>query len=201
MDINNQPDFFDDIDFDSLDSDIDFDQSAACAEPFIEYDNRRYSCSFTGHRQLSQQERFMLMPKLKSVILYLINCGVKEFHAGGAEGFDTLAAGVVHEISKERDDIRLILELPYKRSGFEKGNSRDNHIRSFIMDVADEINYHGEKPKNYEEAVKMLYKRNRVLIDKSHYCVCFLKTKSGGTAYTVNYASLHDTSIINLAEN
>ncbi len=201
MDINNQPDFFDDIDFDNLDSYIDFDESAACAEPFIEYDNRRYSCSFTGHRKLSRHERFVLMPKLKSVILYLISCGVKEFHAGGAEGFDTLAAGVVHEISKTHRDIKLIIELPYKRSGNEKSSSRDSHMRSFILDVADEVNCHGEKPKSYEEAVKMLYKRNRVLVDKSHYCVCYLKTKSGGTAYTVNYAAIRDTSIFNLAEN
>lgn len=193
---------FDEDFFDSLDSDIEYDSSALSAEPCFDYDSKRTSCTFTGHRILSPEETTHLVPKLKSTVLYLISLGVKEFHCGGAMGFDTLAATVVYDISREHDEIRLILDLPYENQN--KGWS-DTHKRfyDFIKSKAHEINIHGENPKNREQAVKFLLSRNRLMIDKSHYCVCYLKdteSKKGGTSYTVNYAKLHDLHIINLAQ-
>ncbi len=191
--------FVDDDFFEISDADIEYDLSAVSSEPYFEYDNKRFSCSFTGHREISPQERASLLPRLKSTVLYLVSQGVKEFHCGGALGFDTLAASVVFDISREHEGIKLILELPYEnQSG--KWDDSQKRIYEFIKSKAYEINIHGEKPKNREQAVKQLLNRNRVLIDKSHYCVCFLKKKSGGTLYTVNYAKLHDVQIINLAE-
>lgn len=188
--------------FDISDADIEFDLSAISAEPYFEYDNKRVSCSFTGHRVLSDTERSSLLPSLKSTILYLISQGVTEFHCGGALGFDTLAASVVFDVSREHKGTKLILELPYEKQA-EKWSDKDKRFYEFIKSKANEINTHFPNPKNKEEAVKALLARNRIMIDKSHYCVCFLKNaeaKRGGTAYTVNYAKLHDVQIINLAE-
>ena len=169
-------------------------------EVFCDYDTRRRSCSFTGHRVLSSKEIHELLPKLRSTVMYLVSQGVTEFHAGGAEGFDTLAAGVVHEISMSRKEIRLVLELPYEKTfSHLKKNAREKRFYDFIKEVADQVNVHGEKPSCKHDAVKYLYKRNRVLMDKSYYCVCFLKEETGGTAYTVNYAKNLDCEIINLA--
>ncbi len=184
------------------DADIEFDLSAVSAEPYFEYDNKRVSCSFTGHRKLSTEETRNLVPKLKSTLLYLISLGVREFHCGGAIGFDTLAATVVYDISREHKDIRLILELPYEEQcrGWSETHRR---FYDFVKSKAHEINIHSNNPKNREQAVKSLLSRNRLMIDKSHYCVCYLRdtnAKKGGTAYTVNYAKLHDVQIINLAE-
>ena len=36
-----------------------------------------------------------------------------------------------------------------------------------------------------------MHKRNRHLVDNSSRCICFLTEKTGGTFYTVNYASEH----------
>ena len=36
-----------------------------------------------------------------------------------------------------------------------------------------------------------MHKRNRHLVDNSSRCICFLNEKTGGTFYTVNYASEH----------
>ncbi len=194
--------FFDEYVFDISDSDIEFDLSAISAEPYFEYDNKRYSCSFTGHRILSAEERKSLLPSLKSTVLYLISLGVKEFHCGGALGFDTLAASVVFDISREHPEIKLILELPYTNQS-AKWNENDKRIYEFLKSKANETNIHSDNPKNKEQAVKALLSRNRIMIDKSHYCVCFLRnneSKKGGTVYTVNYAKLHDVQLINLAE-
>lgn len=172
-----------------------------CCEPFYESDQRRKSCSFTGHRDLSVKETRKLLPKLRSTILYLISQGVTEFHAGGAEGFDTLAAGVVHEISRTHEGVRLVLELPYERSfSRDTDTSQKKRFYEYIKSVADEVNIHGKKPTGKLEAVECLYKRNRVLMNKSYYCVCYMREPVGGTAYTVNYAKTLDCLIINLAE-
>ena len=187
--------------FDISDSDIEFDECLLSEEPFFEYDSKRSSCSFTGHRGLSPEETRSLVPRLKSTVLYLISQGVREFHCGGAIGFDTLAATVVYDISRQHKDIRLVLELPYQDQcrGWSETNRR---FYEFVKSRAHEINIHGDNPKNKVQAVKQLLSRNRIMIDKSRYCVCYLRdenAKSGGTAYTVNYAKLHDLQIINLA--
>lgn len=194
-------DIYDDF-FDISDVDIEFDLSAVSAEPYFEYDNKRISCSFTGHRIISCEERAKLVPRLKSTILYLISQGVKEFHCGGAMGFDTLASSVVFDVSRQHKDIRLILELPYQNQA-EKWSDTDKRFYEFVKSKAHEINIHFPDPKNKEQAVKSLLSRNRIMVDKSYYCVCFLKNneaKRGGTAYTVNYAKLKDVQIINLSE-
>lgn len=194
--------FYDEDFLDISDAEIEYDLSAISAEPYFEYDNKRISCSFTGHRIISAEEKQRLLPHLKSTVLYLISQGVKEFHSGGAMGFDTLAASVVFDVSREHTDIRLVLDLPYENQ--TKGwNETNRRFYDFIKSKAHEINILNKNPKDREEAVRYLLSRNRIMIDKSHYCVCYLKdedAKKGGTAYTVNYAKLHDTQIINLYE-
>lgn len=189
---------FDDEFVDISDAEIEYDLSAVSAEPYFDYDNKRISCSFTGHRILSYKEKSEIVPSLKSTVLYLISQGVKEFHCGGALGFDTLAASVVFDIAREHEGIRLILELPYEKQS-ERWKDSDKRIYEFLKTKADEINVHFPNPVNKEQAVKALLTRNRIMIDKSHYCVCYFKNRPGGTAYTVNYAKLHDVQIINLA--
>ena len=179
-----------------------FDETAVSADPYFEYDQKRASCSFTGHRVISSVDKAELLPRLKSTVLYLVSLGVRDFHCGGALGFDTLAASVVYDISREHPGVRLIPELPYENQA-DNWEDKDKRIYEFIKSKADEINVHSKKPKSKEEAIKALFLRNRIMIDKSHYCVCYLKSEKavrGGTAYTVNYAKLHDLQIINLAD-
>ena len=189
---------FDDY-LDTNDSEIEYDLSAISAEPYCEYDNKRISCSFTGHRSIPESDKPALLLRLKSTVLYLISQGVKEFHCGGALGFDTLAATVVFDVARSHDDVKLILELPYENQS-EKWKDSDKRIYEFIKSKADEINIHSPNPKDKEQAVKFLLLRNRIMIGKSHYCVCYAKHDKGGTAYSVNYAKLHDRHIINLSE-
>lgn len=74
---------------------------------------RNKTCCFTGHRELpTGWGRKRLTTKLKKVIIEQINNGIRFFGAGGALGFDTLAAQTVLQLKKEYPEIKLILVLP-----------------------------------------------------------------------------------------
>ncbi len=167
------------------------------AEPFFEYEAKRVSCSFTGHRNLSKSDKMRIFPSLKSTILYLVSLGVTEFHTGGALGFDTVASLAVLDLMRDNSSIKLILELPYQ-SQADSWNEADKATYESIKKQATEVNYHSENPKSKEAATKALLKRNRILVDKSHYLVCYKKHEGGGTAYTVKYANLHDLNILEI---
>jgi len=186
--------------FDGFDSDLPEYDAETDGAVFEEYDTRRISCSFTGHRDLTQDEVYAVVPKLKTTVQYLVSMGVKEFHTGGARGFDTLAATVVYDLKRMNNDIKLILELPYKNQ--TRGwSEKEKRFYDFLLENADDVNYYGENPQNYYQAVQSLYKRNRAMIDKSYYCVCYLVKDEGGAAYTVNYAKKRDANIINLGKD
>jgi len=156
------------------------------------------TCCFTGHRRMSAKERRNTLYRLRSTILYLVSKGVVNFRAGGALGFDTLAATMVVDLKRSDDRIKLILDLPYEGQD-EKWSDADKRIYAFICDNADEVNVLGSKPDSRKNATELLYKRNRTLVDNSDYCVCYLKnSRRSGTAYTVDYAKRNDMEIINL---
>lgn len=67
---------------------------------------------FTGHRNIPPEEYNGLSQRLRSEIACLIGRGYRFFGAGGALGFDTLAAKTVPELRKQYPRIRLILVLP-----------------------------------------------------------------------------------------
>ena len=171
-------------------------------EVFSDYDGRRMSCSFTGHRQIAKEEEYGIMLKLRATIQYLVSQGVKDFHAGGAVGFDTLAAIAVLQVKNEHDDVRLILDLPYEKQLSEKWSDKQKRQYKMVLENADVVNIHSKRYSDYEAARQALLKRDRILVENSYYCVCYLRpgTDRGGTLYTVNYAKRGNTHIINLAE-
>ncbi len=61
------------------------------------------TCCFTGHRKIPGDELPQIKTKLKNTIIELINNGVIYYGAGGALGFDTLAA-------KARDTLYCVTE-------------------------------------------------------------------------------------------
>ena len=128
-------------------------------------------------------------------IINLIQEGVCDFLAGGALGFDTMAAQTVLNLKNRFSHIRLILILPCRDQtrGWSQNNKK---IYGQIRDQADEVVYTSE---HYYTGC--LHKRNRYLADNSGVCVCYLTKDSGGTAYTVNYAQQKGMRIINMAPN
>lgn len=154
---------------------------------------REQTCCFTGHRNLPSEVTDILARRLERTLRELIDDGVRYFGAGGALGFDTLAAQTVLKLRKEFPHIRLILVLPCLS---QTRGWRESDVRVYedIKAAADKVTY---TSKEYTQGC--MHKRNRHLVDWSGTCVCYLSKESGGTAYTVRYAREKGLRVINLA--
>ena len=73
---------------------------------------REHTCCFTGHRKIPQTELGNVKQELRKAIISAINDGYLYFGAGGALGFDTLAAQTVLELKKKYPDTLLIFLTP-----------------------------------------------------------------------------------------
>ena len=157
-------------------------------------EKRKITACFTGHRKIPSNEISTVKKKLNETISSSIEKGYRYFGAGGAVGFDTIAAQVVLELKEKYPNVKLILVLPCP-----------NQTRGW--NEADVVEY--EKIKN--EADKVVYtsdhyfrgcmqKRNRHLVDNSSLCICYLTDSTGGTAYTVKYAVQNGLIVVNIAE-
>ncbi len=149
---------------------------------------------FTGHRKIPPKRIDILARRLKTVIIELIDKGYTYFGAGGALGFDTLAAQIVLDLKTHYPQIKLILVLPCL-SQADAWSSEDKSIYESIKANADKVVY-----TSREYTKGCMHKRNRHLIDNSTVCVCYLTEKNGGTAYTVEYAKKKNLAVINIAD-
>lgn len=149
---------------------------------------------FTGHRTIPMLKKWKIEKKLKETLEAMIDNGYCYFGAGGALGFDTIAAQTVLGLKKKHPEIKLILVLPCKNQtrGWEE---KDVSVYESIIEQADKVVYTQE---HYDRGC--MFKRNRHLVDNSSVCVAYLTEEKGGTAYTVNYANQKGVKVINIAE-
>lgn len=148
---------------------------------------------FTGHRDISGVKSLVIKHKLKCTIIKLIAEGYCYFVTGGALGFDTLAEQTILELQKNYPQIKLILVLPCI-SQANKWSKEDKMVYESIKRKADSVVYTSQ---NYFRGC--MHKKNRYLVDSSSVCICYCTKKTGGTAYTIDYAQKKRLQIINLA--
>ena len=148
-------------------------------------------CCFTGHRSIPPDELSPLAHRLRETICNLASDGILTFRAGGAMGFDTLAAMSVLEL---RDELGLRLELILPCHDQTRGwPARDVRYYRYILEHCDSYRY-----------IRDIYtrdcmlERNRHLVDGSEVCVAYCKHSHGGTAYTVAYAMRRGVRLIML---
>lgn len=153
-----------------------------------------HTVCFTGHRKIPPKQADALARQLRSTLIRLIKDEYIYFDAGGALGFDTLAAQTVLDLRAEHPQIKLILVLPCL-SQTRGWSARDIEIYEDIKNKADKVVYTSQ-----EYTKGCMHKRNRHLVDNSSVCVCYLTGSTGGTAYTVDYARRNKLTVINLGE-
>ena len=156
---------------------------------------RKSSCCFTGHRRIPEQEMFWLRRRLREEIVALVEeKGVTTFLAGGALGFDTVAAQEVLRVRGEGyPGLKLELVLPYVGQE-EQWSQRDASVYRAMLRQADQVVYIANR---YTQGC--MFQRNRYLVEHSAYCLCYQKQERGGTAYTVRYANSQGLAVRNLA--
>lgn len=150
-------------------------------------------CCFTGHRDLGGRQK-AVYDRMCLQVEALAVAGFDEFRAGGALGFDTVAAMAVIKVREQYPHIRLVLYVPCK--GQERSwQPKDQQRYKKIWELADEVKVLSE---HYYKGC--MFVRNRALVDGSDLCVAYLKEKKGGTAMTVQYAQKQKVTVINMGD-
>lgn len=155
---------------------------------------RLQTCCFTGHRQIPLSERTELAAMLERAVMDLYHRGVLYYGAGGAVGFDCLAAQTVLRLRDIYPNIKLILVLPCLNQT-QGWRAEDVAEYERIKGQADKVTYISQQYTR-----DCMFKRNRRLVDYSGFCICYLTKNSGGTAYTVDYARRQGLMVVNLAK-
>ncbi len=157
---------------------------------------RKKACCFTGHRVIPAAELTSLPQKTEDTVRRLIAKGFVFFIAGGALGFDTLAAETVLRLrDTEFPHIYLLLAIPCENQAaawppaeklrYAKIKEKANKVR-----ILAEHYYNG-----------CMQVRNRYMVDHASVCVSFSVKSTGGTASTIRYAKKEGLAVINLADD
>ena len=155
--------------------------------------NKTETLFFTGHRDFYRTDGSRAFEELKDTIRIFIKKGYKYFVAGGAIGFDTMAAKCVLKLKSEGEDISLILMLPCRDQDAKWSEWERRKYRK-MLSLADKVIYTAE-----EYSRGCMLARDRAMVDCSSACIAYCKRYSGGTAYTVGYASKKGLPITNVA--
>ena len=158
---------------------------------FTAADSIRTVC-FTGHRSIPYADAARLPDLLGQVISRLCERGATTFRAGGAMGFDTVAALKVLDMKEKYPGIRLELILPCRN---QTDRWEDTAVRTYqyILERADDHRFLFD---TYFEGCML--ERDRCLVEGSDVCVAFCNRSRGGTAYTMTQALRSGLEVINI---
>lgn len=155
---------------------------------------KEMTCCFTGHRSIPAEHYAKVDARLEKELINLIKLGYRFFCAGGALGFDTMAALKVLSLKELYEKIELILILPCETQA-KHWSKADIDIYEDIKARCDQLIY-----TSAEYTRGCMLKRNRRLVNNSSVCIAYLTEAKGGTAYTVEYARKKNVTVINTAE-
>lgn len=151
------------------------------------------ACSFTGHRKICKEHRSELASLLDRAILYLYENGCRDFYAGGALGFDTVAAKQVIAFRMLHRDVKLHLVIPCQDQS-KSWSASDVRMYEYVLASADTVEFISD-----EYFRGCMLRRNDRLISLSDVTVAYYDgSERGGTAYTVKCAKKKGSVIFNL---
>lgn len=153
---------------------------------------RGLTVCFTGHRNIAREDAVRLPALLDGTLTDLIGRGATVFRAGGAIGFDTVAALKVLELRERYPHIRLELILPC-RNQTEYWEGTAVRTYQYILKRADS---HLFLFDTYFDGCML--ERDRRLVEGSDVCVAYCNRSRGGTAYTFTQALRAGLEVINL---
>jgi len=144
---------------------------------------RDKTCVIIGHRECYGVNANVL----EEEIVKLINLGVEEFLCGGMGEFDRLCAGTIDKLRTKYSHIRCVLVIPYLTSNLTRQGQ-----------LYDCIEFPEYKSRDYRARIA---ERNRHMVDKSAYAICYVTHAWGGAAKTLKYAKKRSLRIAYIHEN
>lgn len=159
---------------------------------------REQTCCFTGHRVVAAAKRDMVIAAVDGHIKDLYHAGYRYFMAGGALGFDTLAAIEVLRAARFDSEIKLILALPC-RDQTAKWDNVPNYTEQLqlykqILGLASHVVYVSDfyTPTCMKE-------RNRYMIDHSSACIAYYSGRAqSGAGQTYRMAIADNLDVYNV---
>lgn len=147
---------------------------------------------FTGHRHIDKGLALRIPSALKELLEKYISEGAVSFRAGGAMGFDSVAALCVLELKEKYPQIKLDLILPCRNQS-EQWSESSKRVYDHILKNASSVEYVCDK-----YTAGCMHERNRRLVDGSQLCIAYCTQSSGGTAYTYAYALKQGLEVVNI---
>jgi uncharacterized phage-like protein YoqJ len=152
------------------------------------------TCAFTGHREIPAAHIEQLKMHLDAAITAFFGMGCTRFYAGGARGFDTLAAERVLAFRSRHPEAELHLILPC-RDQTKLWRTDERAVFEDILSRASQVRYIAD---TYTPTC--MYERNRALVNGSDLCIAYLTRNTGGTLYTCAYALKNGVALLNLSD-
>ena len=144
----------------------------------------KQTCFFTGHRIVPEKNRKEITQHVVNLCTKLITEeNVNVFIAGGALGFDTLAATEIIKLKKLYPHIQLYLYIPCINQS-AKWKDRDVEIYNKIKELADEVKYISTQ----EYTSGCMQQRNRAMVNDAFYGIAYCNNTKSGTYSTICYA-------------
>ena len=150
------------------------------------------ACSFTGHRQIKKEHIKELPELVARAINYAYVNGCRRFIAGGAIGFDTLAAREVIRFRMSHPDVSLLLFLPCIAQD-NKWKSQQRKLYEYLLSEANEVVYVSE-----EYTDTCMKERNRKIAEEADILISYVGRTNSGAAQTVRMARELGREIYNL---
>ena len=135
-----------------------------------------------------------LAAQLDITLSALYQTGCLHFYAGGALGFDTLAAERTLLLRRAHPDIALHLLLPC-RDQSRTWSEEDVWHYEMLLSQCDSYHFISEQ---YSESAMLL--RNRALVEHADVCVAYMLRENSGTGHTVRAAKQAGLPVLNLAD-
>lgn len=126
--------------------------------------------TFCGHSELPHNEAVRIW--LEDVVASLISEGAREIYLGGYGAFDRLAASVLREKKKTREDLKLVMVLPYL----------NDRVDTFGYD------YIVYPPLEAVPSRFAISKRNEWMVQKAAVVVAYVTRGWGSAAKALDYA-------------
>ena len=149
-------------------------------------------CSFTGHRQIKKEHIKELPGIVARAIKYAYQQGCRKFIAGGALGFDTVAAREVVRFRMSCPDVSLVLFLPCINQDV-KWNARQKELYEYLLSEANEVVYVSEE---YTDGC--MRERNLRLAEEADILIAYVSRTNSGSAQTVRMAKEKGKEVYNL---
>lgn len=158
----------------------------------MDMENEKITVSFFGHRDVTEEETARFEAKLDDILAQFFCCGRDvDFLIGKNGNFDLYVASRIR-LAKKRyglETCALCLVMPYVTAELRKKGLS-------MYDDYDEVLICGEAAEGHYKSAYQT--RNKRMVDRSDYVICYINHPSGGAQTTIEYALRKGKKVINL---